>query len=262
MRARSTEASVCPARTSTPPLRARRVWTCPGRARSSGRVLGSVVAKIVVARSEALVPVVVPRRASIGSQNGVPKAEVFRGVIAVRFNASQRCSVSARQIRPRPNLVMKLMASGVTFSAAMVRSPSFSRSSSSTRTIIRPARISSSASSTVTNGASRLVIADIPLLRLLDKFIIARDSSLFLRGRRCDVNVGANFVEARGRNAVNREQILHAVEAAAFFAHFYDGCGGRTPDAGDLLELRGRRCVQIDGRRRWQFFLRVRRNRR
>ena len=47
---------------------------------------------------------------------------------------------------------MKLMASGVIFSAAMVRSPSFSRSSSSMTTIMRPARISSSAVSTSQNG--------------------------------------------------------------------------------------------------------------
>jgi hypothetical protein len=38
---------------------------------------------------------------------------------------------------------MKLIASGVTFSAAIVRSPSFSRSSSSTTTTIFPARKSS-----------------------------------------------------------------------------------------------------------------------
>src|SRR5579871_6250880 len=49
---------------------------------------------------------------------------------------------------------MKLMASGVTFSAAKVRSPSFSRSSSSTTTIIRPARISATALSTSQNGES------------------------------------------------------------------------------------------------------------
>ena len=47
---------------------------------------------------------------------------------------------------------MKLMASGVTFAAAIVRSPSFSRSSSSTTTIIRPARTASSASSMGANG--------------------------------------------------------------------------------------------------------------
>src|SRR5215470_942769 len=47
---------------------------------------------------------------------------------------------------------MKLIASGVTFSAAIVRSPSFSRSSSSTTTTMRPARMSSIASGTVLNG--------------------------------------------------------------------------------------------------------------
>src|SRR5436190_12918067 len=47
---------------------------------------------------------------------------------------------------------MKLIASGVTFSAASIRSPSFSRSSSSTITIIRPARISSMAVGTLVKG--------------------------------------------------------------------------------------------------------------
>src|SRR5262245_37354541 len=48
---------------------------------------------------------------------------------------------------------MKLIASGVTFSAAMQRSPSFSRSSSSTRITIFPARISASAASTDATAA-------------------------------------------------------------------------------------------------------------
>jgi hypothetical protein len=113
---------------------------------------------MVVARSAALVPVVVPRRASIGSQKGVPNIEVLRGVMGARASASQRCSVIARQIRPRPNFAMKLIASGVTFSAAMARSPSFSRSSSSTRTIMRPARMSSNASSTLAKGGFRSVM--------------------------------------------------------------------------------------------------------
>src|SRR5947207_2154408 len=64
---------------------------------------------------------------------------------------SSRSEVMARQIRPRPYLAIKLMASGVTFSAARVRSPSFSRSSSSTTTIICPARISSTAVRTSVN---------------------------------------------------------------------------------------------------------------
>src|SRR4030042_1541386 len=47
---------------------------------------------------------------------------------------------------------MKLIASGVTNSAARVRSPSFSRSSSSTRMTILPSRMSSMASSIVESG--------------------------------------------------------------------------------------------------------------
>src|SRR5258708_28798436 len=47
---------------------------------------------------------------------------------------------------------MKLMISGVTFSAAIVRSPSFSRSSSSTTTTIFPSRMSSIASGMLVNG--------------------------------------------------------------------------------------------------------------
>src|SRR5271170_2399236 len=46
---------------------------------------------------------------------------------------------------------MKLIASGVTNSAASVRSPSFSRSSSSTTTTIRPALISATAFATSAN---------------------------------------------------------------------------------------------------------------
>src|SRR5215472_16175765 len=46
---------------------------------------------------------------------------------------------------------MKLTASGVTLSAAIIRSPSFSRSSSSTMMIRRPSWISSRASSMLAN---------------------------------------------------------------------------------------------------------------
>jgi hypothetical protein len=47
---------------------------------------------------------------------------------------------------------MKLMAFGVTLSAARVRSPSFSRSSSSQTMMISPARNASMASSMRANG--------------------------------------------------------------------------------------------------------------
>src|SRR5258706_304285 len=72
IRARSTEASVWPARTSTPPLRARRGKMWPGRARSCGFVFGSMAVRIVMARSEALIPVVTPTRAGpgVGTRGG------------------------------------------------------------------------------------------------------------------------------------------------------------------------------------------------
>ena len=53
---------------------------------------------------------------------------------------------------PRPWVAMKATDSGVTNCAAIVRSPSFSRSASSTTTTKRPERMSSIASSTVANG--------------------------------------------------------------------------------------------------------------
>src|SRR5580658_1632001 len=51
---------------------------------------------------------------------------------------------------------MKLMASGVAYSAARVRSPSFSRSSSSTTTTMRLARISAKAPGTSVKGGSNV----------------------------------------------------------------------------------------------------------
>src|SRR6266849_9057647 len=150
--ARSTEASVWPARTSTPPLRARNGNMWPGLARSNGRVFGSIATLMVCARSCAEIPVVMPSRASIASQKAVPYCEVFSLVMGPMRRWSRRSSVMARQTRPRPCRAMKLIASGVTLSAASVRSPSFSRSSSSITTIIRPARISSIAVGTSVKG--------------------------------------------------------------------------------------------------------------
>src|SRR5579862_1436109 len=65
---------------------------------------------------------------------------------------------------------MKAMSAGVTFSAAMVRSPSFSRSSSSQTTTMRPARISSSASSMLANGSAMVGLAHPLVQEALDVF--------------------------------------------------------------------------------------------
>ena len=100
MRARSTEASVWPARLSTPPAWARSGNMWPGRFRSEGFVAGSIAVSTVAARSAAEMPVVVRPRASIETVNAVPKFEVFSSTIGGSSSSAQRSSVSARQIRP------------------------------------------------------------------------------------------------------------------------------------------------------------------
>ncbi len=149
---RSTLPSVCPARTMTPPFWARRGKMCPGVTRSSGWASSATAARMVVARSAAEMPVVTPLRASMDTVKLVPNFEPLRRVIMGSCSASTSAGSRGRQIRPRPCVAMKLMISGVTCWAAMVRSPSFSRSSSSTRMIIRPLRISSMASSVLQMG--------------------------------------------------------------------------------------------------------------
>jgi putative ABC transport system permease protein len=56
-------------------------------------------------------------------------------------------------------LVAARLKDGVTFDAAIVKSPSFSRDSSSTTTTMRPERIASTASSMVANGPRRAPLA-------------------------------------------------------------------------------------------------------
>ena len=70
------------------------------------------------------------------AERGAEPGGVARRTSAAIAGTRSAPAVSERQIRPRPWVAMKLMISGVTFSAAMVRSPSFSRSSSSTTTSI------------------------------------------------------------------------------------------------------------------------------
>ena len=155
MPARSTAASVCPARTSTPPLRARSGNTCPGLVRSRGRELGSIATRTVCARSAAEMPVVVSSRASIDTHIAVSRRDELSFTSSGIASWSSRSGTIARQMSPRPCRAMKLIASGVTFEAAMVRSPSFSRASSSTTTTMRPARIASTASSMDAKGPRR-----------------------------------------------------------------------------------------------------------
>ncbi len=103
-------------------------------------------------------PVEIPSRASIETVNAVPCGVSLCSVIMRRPSSSQRSPVRQRQMSPRPSFAMKLIASGVANCAAIVRSPSFSRSAASTTTTIFPWRMSSIASSTVANAVVATLI--------------------------------------------------------------------------------------------------------
>src|SRR3954447_13260188 len=136
---------------------------CPGTTMSRGPESGSIAIWIVWARSWAEIPVLTPPAASIETVKAVSSGASFFAVIRFSPSRSQRFAVSARQMSPRASLAMKLIASGVMNCAAITRSPSFSRSSSSHTTTMRPARMSSMASSTELKTRSDTDMRDQPL---------------------------------------------------------------------------------------------------
>ena len=97
-RARSTAASVCPGRRSTPPSRARSGSTWPGRTRSPGPAAGSASSRMVCARSAAEIPVVTPTLASTVTVNAVRKPSALVWCIGGRSSRSHSPSVSATQM--------------------------------------------------------------------------------------------------------------------------------------------------------------------
>src|SRR5436190_14105614 len=109
---------------------------------SSGRASGAAATLMVSARSCAEMPVAMPSAASIETVKLVPWRERFCSTMGRRPSRAACASVTGMQMRPRPCLARKLILSAETNSAANTRSPSFSRSSSSTRITIRPARMS------------------------------------------------------------------------------------------------------------------------
>src|SRR2546421_3857134 len=131
----------------------------------------------VRARSCAEMPVLMPSAASIETVKLVPWRERFCSTIGLRPRRLACSSVIGMQIRPRPCLARKLIFSGVTNSAAKTRSPSFSRSSSSTRITMSPARIAAMISAIGAMAAVSLRIARI--LRLfLCRTLFGRSGAL------------------------------------------------------------------------------------
>ncbi len=154
-RSRSIEPSVWPARASTPPGAARSGKTWPGVTRSSGFASSAAAARMVRARSRAEMPVSTPSRAPIETVKAVPRGAVLWRTIIGSCSRSSCAASSDRQTRPRAWVTRKLTASGVACSAASTRSPSFSRSSSSTRMTMRRDRRAAIASATAGPGSGR-----------------------------------------------------------------------------------------------------------
>ena len=138
-RAKSTVASVWPARLSTPPSRASsgRMW--PGRARSSGRVAGSTSAdrgRSIERGDSGRRAVDVVDRDQEGGALALGVLRHHRVQLELTRPLARDRRADVAEVWCRKNAIF----SGVTNSAAMMRSPSFSRSSSSTTTTISPAR--------------------------------------------------------------------------------------------------------------------------
>src|SRR5260370_34342802 len=113
---------------------------------------------MVEARSYAEAPVVVRSLASMLTLNAVPRRLVLRSTMGAMPSSSRRRASTGMQTSPDPWRVMKLMCSGVTSSAATTRSPSFSRSSSSTTITNLPAAKSEIASGTVASPIRYLIL--------------------------------------------------------------------------------------------------------
>ena len=156
IRARSIDASVCPARRKTPPSIAKSGKTCPGLTKSFDTVVSLANRRIVSDRSAAVIPVLQPAK-STGVKKAVDSGEVFVSTIGRKSKRWAAAGRIEQHSWPWP-ASMKLTSSGVIRSAAQTKSPSFSRSSSSSTITTLPAAIASTAAWIVLN---RSVIPDL-----------------------------------------------------------------------------------------------------
>ena len=107
----------------------------------------SIATSIVLALSAADIPVVTPSEASIEIVKAVPNLDGFLCCIISKPRFSTFVLSRAKQIKPLPCLAIKFIESALANSAKIHKSPSFSRSSSSTRINILPFLASSITSS-------------------------------------------------------------------------------------------------------------------
>ena len=112
---------------------------------------GITAVLIVCALSYADIPVVTPSEASIEIVKLVSCFESVSFFIRGRFICLHLSLVRVKQINPLAYLLIKFISSGVTLLAAIMKSPSFSRLSSSTINTILPFFKSSRMSSVFDN---------------------------------------------------------------------------------------------------------------
>ena len=149
-RIRSTVASVCPARSSTPFFLAASGNMWPGRRKSSGRDRAFTHCLAVTPRSAAEMPVEVLMW-SMETVKAVSWLSELWDTIWGSLSLVHSSMLMGMQIRPLPCTAMKFTFSVVACWAAQIKSPSFSLFSSSVTSTIFPWRSSSSTSSMVLN---------------------------------------------------------------------------------------------------------------
>src|SRR5512139_1253331 len=178
-------------------------------------------------------PVVTPSAASIE----IVKFVVWRTSVLLTINGSRSCSqrarVSVRQISPRPYFAMKLTSSARTFVAAMMRSPSFSRSSSSRITTISPARIAAMMSSVVfieDQALSAACVAMFPQRSEIDAAgRVGLNEAFEIARQHIDLNINsrpAHILADHGRGLRVRDDIdleLRRADGVDREAHAVDG---------------------------------------
>mmetsp|Transcript_17357 Transcript_17357/g.46857 ORF Transcript_17357/g.46857 Transcript_17357/m.46857 type:complete len:241 (+) Transcript_17357:454-1176(+) len=155
---KSTVASVCPSRVTVPLSRARSGKICPGLLKALGPRAGSASWVNEFARSPAEIPVVVPSLASTETVKAVPLGSSFLLTMGGSWSSSMRFPGMDAQITPEVWRTMKAMVASVACSAAIIRSPSFSRSSSSVTRMSSPRRRACTASTTVCSPRPRLPV--------------------------------------------------------------------------------------------------------
>src|SRR6266705_2893563 len=158
--------------------------------------------------------------------NAVPSRLVLRSTIGAMPSSSSRLATTGMHDSPVPWRVMKLMCSGVTSWAATTRSPSFSRSSSSTMITNLPASKSAIASGTVARLMAPLIL---PVE--VSGHVAGHDIGFEVDDRAGFVGAGDRDLESvRDEGDLERAcWLVHRHHGEAYAIHSYRAPGGDKP---------------------------------